>query len=191
VERTFETMSHWRLRATLTPLENDVVARIERLPLVDHGVRVFERWARVEWQPWRFGSRRAWVLCALCGARCLRFYLYREGLLHGSIACRGCASVRYRSQDASPADRLVLKIDSLRSRLGGRPTRGQLGHPWPVRPATMQYLPYLRALEELERLEVGLADELGVPLPVVADDPARQVLAQLRRAQTIEEKPGE
>lgn len=102
VVRTFETMSHWRLRATLTPLENDVVARIERLPLVDHGGRVFERWARVEWQPWRFGSRRAWVLCALCGARCSRSYLYRGATLYGSIACGvapACAiAVRMRAR---------------------------------------------------------------------------------------------
>ena len=59
VVRTFETTGHWRLRATLTPLENDVVARIERLPLIDHRGRVLERWARVEWQPWRFDLNRS------------------------------------------------------------------------------------------------------------------------------------
>jgi len=31
VTRTFETTSHWRLRARLTPLGDDVVARIDRL----------------------------------------------------------------------------------------------------------------------------------------------------------------
>lgn len=60
VVRTFVTTSNWHLRATLTPLEDDVVALIERLPLADYEGRVLERWARVEWQPWRFGSRRPW-----------------------------------------------------------------------------------------------------------------------------------
>jgi len=55
----------------------------------------------------------------------------------------------------------------------------------------MQYLPYLKGLEELERLEVGLADELGVPLPRVEDDPARRVLARVRQAQALVEELGE
>lgn len=191
VTRTFETTSHWRLRARVTPLDDDVVARIDRLLLVDYSGPVLERWARVEWQPWRFGSRRAWVLCSLCGARCLRFYLYRGATLFGSIACGGCASVRYRSQDASPADRLVLKIDSLRSRLGGPPTRGQLGIPWPARPETMQFRIYVSWLEKLDRLEARLADELGVPFPLAADDTARQVLGWERRGQATADELGE
>src|SRR5687767_11000505 len=63
VVRTFETTNHWRFRARLVPFENDVVVGMERLQRYTHANSKFERYARVEWQPWRFGSRRPWVLC--------------------------------------------------------------------------------------------------------------------------------
>jgi hypothetical protein len=124
-----------------------------------------ERRARVEWQPWRFGSRRPWVCCQWCGRRCLRLFLATEELV-GSLICHSCAGVRYRSQDLTSMDRLFGRRDSILNKLGVEAPGGELVVRIPRRPKGMHYRTYDRLIDELFEIE----DQLELEQQTLAEN---------------------
>jgi hypothetical protein len=63
-----------------------------------------------------FGGSRPWFFCPKCGQR--------VGVLCGAgklFWCRHCYSLAYRSQQSSESDRLLMKAQAIRKRLGASP----------------------------------------------------------------------
>lgn len=62
-----------------------------------------------------FGGKRLWLHCPHCGRR--------VGVLYCSetVACRRCLHLSYRTEGEDSIDRLRLKAEKLRKRLGGNP----------------------------------------------------------------------
>ena len=96
----------------------------------------------VEWTPGTFGGKRWWFSCPRCWTRCAVLY---------SWLCRRCFGGRYRSELASPHDRLLLRAIKIRKRLGQ--TTGGVIVPFPERPKFMHHRTYLRLKAECIELE--------------------------------------
>ena len=98
----------------------------------------------VEWTPGTLGGKRWWFSCPRCWTRCAVLYSWR---------CRRCFGGRYRSDLASPHDRLLLRAIKIRKRLGQ--TTGGVIVPFPERPKSMHHRTYLRLRAECTELEQG------------------------------------
>jgi hypothetical protein len=129
------------LKVMITPGE-DAVTSVAVWPRGQQRPQRVARRAKVEWQPWRFGSRRPWVHCEWCGRRCSRLFLALQ-VLAGSLLCHKCAGVRYRSQDLSRRERLIQSARNRSSpapRVCGRPR----GRAWRSRAPKGDAPPHLR-----------------------------------------------
>ncbi len=104
-----------------------------------------ETWVELTYSDQYLGGRRSWFLCPQCDRRCA--ILYRR---HGDLACRECHDLAYESQRLSRSDRLTLRAQRIRHRLGGS---GNLSKPFPERPRGMHRRTYARWSEK------GLAAE--------------------------------
>lgn len=71
----------------------------------------------LDWTPYRYGGKRAWLRCPAVG--CGR----RVAILYGSgvFACRHCYQLAYPSQREANYDRLARKADEIREKLGWEP----------------------------------------------------------------------
>jgi hypothetical protein len=148
------------LRVLVVPGENEVTA-VAIWPRGSRQPGRVEHSAKVEWQDWRFNSRRPWVLCSWCGRRCARIFLSRTALA-GSLVCRRCAGVRYKSQDYNQRERLLARRDELLKQLGAGPAElGLMRVPVPRRPSGMHYRRYDALVSELEEIQQVLHALLG------------------------------
>ena len=95
-----------------------------------------ETWVELTYTDQHLGGRRSWFLCPGCDRRCA--ILYRR---HGDLACRKCHDLSYESQRLSRSDRLTLRAQRIRHRLGGS---GNLSKPFPERPSGMHRRTYER-----------------------------------------------
>lgn len=72
---------------------------------------------RLEATPCRFGGSRLWAVCPACRGRVLALYW-----ANARFACRGCQSVRYRSQGESARHRSIARFHALDDALSaGKP----------------------------------------------------------------------
>jgi hypothetical protein len=115
-----------------------------------------ERRAQVEWQPWRFESRRPWILCPSCDKRCSLVFLSTTEPA-GALLCRRCAGVRYRSQNYNERERLLARRDEILGKLGDRQGGGELEVHVPRRPRGMHWGRYDALVEELAEVQDRLA----------------------------------
>ena len=108
----------------------------------------------ITYVPWHFGGRRAYLLCG-CGRMVGKLYAPR-GL---PWRCRRCYGLTYATRQAAPHDRLLLKAQKIRERLGGDPN--DLGE-FPPKPKGMHWRRYNR----LQRLH-DQADQSSLALAAV------------------------
>jgi hypothetical protein len=100
-----------------------------------------DQWQDVEqrlllsWTACNFGGRRPWLICG-CGQRVAIVYLRC-----GFFACRRCHKLNYASQHESTWGRGILRMQSIRLRLGGDPS---LAAPFPAKPKGMHWRTYER-----------------------------------------------
>jgi hypothetical protein len=144
------------LKVLLIPGENDVTSVVIWPPGSKYSGEPVEHRAVVEWQAWRFESRRAWVLCEWCARRCNRIFLSTTELA-GSLLCRRCAGVRYRSQNYNERERLLARRDEILRQLGGRQAEGELQVHVPRRPRRMHYSRYDALVDELADVQDRLS----------------------------------
>ena len=86
-------------------------------------------WVGLEYTDQHLGGRRPWFQCPACGRRCA--LLYEQ---HEKLSCRVCRGLAYRSQRCNREDRIRLKAQKIRQRLGGS---ANLLIPFPERPKGM------------------------------------------------------
>ena len=67
----------------------------------------------LDWVPCRFGGRRAWFICPVCGRRCGSLFIGDEG-----FACRSCGGLTYWTTRDDPFYRDLRRADRVRERLG-------------------------------------------------------------------------
>ncbi len=101
----------------------------------------------VEWTPCNYGGQRPWFLCPDCGRR--------VAILYGGLRflCRGCSGLRYLSQRGGPADRLLLKTQRIRERLGGSASTAE---PFPGKPKGMHCRTYERLRRQATTAELAV-----------------------------------
>jgi hypothetical protein len=85
--------------------------------------------------PQHFGGSRAWFRCPSCGRRCGKLYGGKR------FYCRSCRAVSYRSQHEGCRNRLLMRAQKMRLRLGGS---ANMTEPLPERPWRMQRRRYER-----------------------------------------------
>ena len=95
------------------------------------------------------GGRRAWFRCGQCERRCRLLYS-RDG----ALACRVCHGLAYASQRARREDRLIVRAQAIRLRLGGT---ANLTAPFPERPKHMHRSTYAQWREKAEAAEQASA----------------------------------
>ncbi|GGO34504.1 hypothetical protein GCM10010991_25400 [Gemmobacter aquaticus] len=104
--------------------------------------------------PCNFGGERRWFLCPKCGRRC--------AVLYEDLRCRICLRARYRLEAYAPVDRMILKAQRLRRKLG------QLNpssiKPYPKKPHRMRCTTYSRIILEIRALEFEAACVLDARL---------------------------
>ncbi len=102
--------------------------------------------------PTKFGGWRAWFRCPGCGQRCRVLY----GV--NSFRCRKCRRLKYQSQYATPAFRLLERARKIRCRLG-KPGAScdpmPSGDPMPPKPRYMRWRRYRRLEQLVWRLEAA------------------------------------
>lgn len=91
------------------------------------------------WEPCRFGGRRPFFTCPVCGRRTLHLYCL------GYFACRECHDVSYPSQRERESDRAQRRANKIRVRLGGEPG----WHNLPRRPKGMHRGTYLNLIGKI------------------------------------------
>jgi hypothetical protein len=154
VERVLPTVEG-RLKAILVPGEHEVTTVVIWPPGSDTPDRI-ERRAQVEWQAWRFNSRRPWVCCSWCSRRCSRLFL-ATGALAGSLLCIKCAGDRYLSQNLTPLERLQARREEIVEELGSEPTTFDKRYRYFVpRPKGMHLRRFFLLINELEAIEEEL-----------------------------------
>ena len=99
-----------------------------------------ETWVELAYTDQHLGGRRTWFLCPTCDHSCALLYRRR-----GDLACRKCHGLAYESQRCSRSDRLTLRAQRIRRRLGGS---GNLSKPFPERPRGMHRRTYARWREK-------------------------------------------
>jgi hypothetical protein len=116
----------------------------------DNAVTLDTQILRITHLPWHFGGQRAYFLCD-----CER----RVGKLYSSPGhpwrCRKCYQLAYATRQASPRQRLILKGQKIRERLGG-----ELGVlcPFPNKPKGMHWRRYDRLRHQHDQ---AVRDSLG------------------------------
>ena len=120
-----------------------------------------EQCVRIEWTPCHFGGARPWFCCP--GIGCGR----RVGKLYGvgaDFLCRHCHHLAYESQRENRAFRALRRAQTLRIRLGGS---GSMGELFPEKPKGMHWRTYdrlrHRAQEAEERQFAFLGEYLDKP----------------------------
>jgi len=69
--------------------------------------------AGIDHTPCHYGGKRPWFLCHSCNRRQALLYL-----AYGTVACRRCQDLLYKSQVETESDRAVRKAQTLGIRLG-------------------------------------------------------------------------
>jgi hypothetical protein len=80
----------------------------------------------IVWQPWHFGGRRASILCP-CGRRVRKVFAGE----FGPWRCRHCYDLDYETRQVVPWNRMLIKAQNFRLRLGGT---SSIFDPFPPRP---------------------------------------------------------
>jgi hypothetical protein len=114
-----------------------------------------------------FGGSRSWLVCPSvgCGRRVASLYM-----VGGLFLCRHCHQLGYESQQVVQWDRLTLKADKIRARLGLE--AGILnGTGW--KPKGMHWRTYWRLYAEHERLVGGICAAMNQRFKLGLDDPLR------------------
>lgn len=106
----------------------------------------------LEWQPCRYGGRRAWFRCpgVVNGKHCNR----RVAVLYGAgkyFLCRHCYGLCYQMQREDRKGRHLLKAQNIRQKLGGS---GSMANFFPPKPKGMHWRTYQRLEEEAEHAEI-------------------------------------
>ena len=96
--------------------------------------------------PCNYGGDRVWFRCPKCVRRSVVLYQADAG-----YACRRCLGLAYRSQHEAPGNRMTLRAQRIRRRLGGT---SDLSLPFPPRPPGMWSATYLRLRTHSEALVV-------------------------------------
>jgi hypothetical protein len=94
--------------------------------------------------PTQFGGWRTWFQCPGCRRGCRVLYGFN------CLRCRKCRGLKYQSQYARPAFRLLDRAYKIRRRLG---KAGSSGEPLPPKPRYMRWRTYLRLERLVDRLE--------------------------------------
>lgn len=117
--------------------------------------------------PCHYGGSRSWLVCPRygCGRRVLSLYLVGDLFL-----CRHCHKLGYESQQVVQWDRLTLKADKIRDRLGWE--AGILNGAG-VRPKGMHWRTYWRLWSEHNRLVGGICAAMNQRFNLGMDDPLR------------------
>ena len=100
--------------------------------------------------PCRFGGLRAWFVCpggvSPCGRRVTKLYLGGTYFL-----CQRCHGLGYQSQQMGQWDRMLRKVEKIRSRLGAPPGSSAL----PAKPKGMHRSTYQQLLRQAEEAEAA------------------------------------
>lgn len=96
-----------------------------------------------DWTACNYGGKRAWLLCPNCDRRVA--VLYGAGRY---FLCRHCYNLTYASQQVQRYDRLMMKAQAIRERLGGSANLLEL---FPEKPKGMHWETYQRLREESEQ----------------------------------------
>lgn len=105
---------------------------------------------RLTWMDCNYGGQRPWFICP--GAHCGR----RVGKLYGAgkyFLCRHCYNLAYESQREQPRDRLLRKVQGIRSRLGGSMSTID---PFPRKPKGMHWKTYMRIYQIAQDAELQM-----------------------------------
>lgn len=104
--------------------------------------------------PCNFGGERRWFICPGCDRRCVVLYKW--------LRCRICLRARYRLEAYAPVDRMLLRAQRLRRKLGQEnPNTIQ---PMPAKPHRMRSSTYMRAISKIRDLEYRAACVLDARL---------------------------
>ena len=96
-----------------------------------------------DWTVCNYGGKRAWLLCPNCNRRVAVLYGASRYFL-----CRHCYNLTYKSQQVQRYDRLMMKAQAIRERLGGSIN---LAMPFPDKPKAMHWKTYHRLREEAKQ----------------------------------------
>ena len=103
--------------------------------------------------PCNYGGTRPWFECPGCGHRCAILYFD-----DGSVLCRSCLGLAYKSQLQASTERPRLIAQRIRRSLGGSPN---LTLPYPDKPSRMHWRTYDRIREKGERFEARAMEALA------------------------------
>ena len=109
-----------------------------------------EEHLQLTWTDCTFG-RRTWFVCpgvvqgVICGRRVAKLYLNGVYFL-----CRSCCDLVYQTQRGSRDDRLRLKAQRIRLRLGGSHS---FGDPFPLKPKHMHWATYRKLRRKADDAE--------------------------------------
>jgi len=153
-KRSVETLPEARLTFAHTMRVNKrTYVRIETddLGVLVHGA--FEYPVRIDRHYLHYGGYRRWLICPLCDSR--RQSLYIDGQ---TVGCRYCLNLRCETHHANAQQRLSLRVNRIRKRLG-----------WPVgyasgfgcKPMGMHWKTYYKLTEELAQVSDALTISLG------------------------------
>lgn len=98
----------------------------------------------VRWVPCRFGGKRPFLCCPMCGRSVVKLWVF------GATACRDCHGLTYPVQAEREDDRLARRANKIRMRLGEEPG---LSFPFPRRPKGMHRRTYDRLAQEVFDIE--------------------------------------
>jgi hypothetical protein len=150
-------LCHWLISDSKTASLKVKVESDDRVRLIYRVRMPGKRWRQLErpvsmvWDSCRFGGRRPWFICPICGRSMAVLYL--GGASPVDFCCRVCARLKYTSQRGGPRLRSTRKLEKIRRQLGGS---GSLDEPFPDKPRTMQWKRYLRIWETAVQVEEEL-----------------------------------
>ncbi|MEP7200344.1 MAG: hypothetical protein ABI874_11040, partial [Chloroflexota bacterium] len=133
-----------------------VVSRLEESVIVLMIVRDDERTVqkvRLSWSACRFGGRRAWLHCPLCGRRVFKLYYYPHTVnAHGEhvhyFACRHCYPTTYQLRNERDKYFWQMKrIGKIQKRLGGS---DDYAADFPDKPKWMRWRTYERMVRAVD-----------------------------------------
>ena len=107
------------------------------------------------------GGERVWFGCPHCRRRCAILYGGRRFL------CRHCVNVPYGSQGEDLHDRLLRRVQSIRTRLGGS---GATIEPFPPKPRGMHWKTYDRLERQCQGIEDAMWQALAQRFRLHSDD---------------------